>query len=260
MEEDLRRALVVVVVGSRPPFSEEAIVAEVCKAHDLEPSSLELLRAGVEVYLLVLPDEATTTLVFNDGRPIIAESFRLFFRRWTRFTASTGAVPLHLVDVSISGIPPHAWELATAKQLLDEGCWIREVHQETASRRDCFRLTTWCCDPGLIPPAMDLCIVEPPVDMEETPPVRQALQYPVEIKVAPLSQPSTEEGTDASAGVGAGEGGRPAKKTAAQPAASRNGSRCMCAWARCQVDTWTKAKHQTRPPKHRHANRRMAPR
>ncbi|KAF0934864.1 hypothetical protein E2562_028868 [Oryza meyeriana var. granulata] len=193
MQDVLRRALNVLVVGNNQPVSEEEVITEVARGFDVDPSGLELYRVGQGGFQLVLQDEVAAERVFNEGRPLLADSFRLFFRRWSRYTASSGAASLHLVDVDIRGVPPHAWDIATAQHLLDDACWIRDVHPGTANRRDCFRLSAWCADPGLVPPALDLLIVEPPVDVDEVPPVKRALSYPVEIKVNQSLQPSMGE-------------------------------------------------------------------
>ncbi|KAF0928345.1 hypothetical protein E2562_003167 [Oryza meyeriana var. granulata] len=92
----------------------EVIIQEVCRVHGFDPGALELLLVGPEGFLLVLPDEASAIRIYNEGRPLITESFRLLFRRWTRFAAFSRAALLHLVDIDICGIPPHACNLATA--------------------------------------------------------------------------------------------------------------------------------------------------
>ncbi|KAF0922191.1 hypothetical protein E2562_028784 [Oryza meyeriana var. granulata] len=195
MEEELRHTLTVVVVGNSSVISVEVVKTEIARGFHLDPNALVLCRAMSDGFLLMLPDEATAELVYNGGRPLLATSFRLFFRRWSRFANSTGTVLSSLIDVELRGIPAHAWDLATAQQLLDENCWIRELHSDTASRRDysSFRLTAWCSHPERIPPAMDLLIVEPPMGAEEVPAVKRALSYPVDISVA--IRPSMGDGS-----------------------------------------------------------------
>jgi hypothetical protein len=93
---------------------------------------------------------------------------------------------LSLINVELQGIPAHTWELETAEHLLDEWCWIRNLHPDTVNRRDysVFRCTAWSSRPDLIPADMDLAIVvEPPVPVEEDPPVKRALEYPIQIMV-----------------------------------------------------------------------------
>lgn len=86
---------------------------------------------------------------------------------------------------STRGVPEHAWELETAEHLLDEWCWVRALAPDTLDRRDysAFRLSAWCSSPGLIPPATDLVLVEPPTPVEEDLPMKRALSYTVKITV-----------------------------------------------------------------------------
>lgn len=88
-------------------------------------------------------------------------------------------------------IPLHAWELETAEHLLDEWCWIRNLHPDTINRRDysSFKLIARCFRPELIPASIDLVIVEPPVLVVEDPLVKRGLEYPVEITVSPVVVP-----------------------------------------------------------------------
>jgi hypothetical protein len=55
----------------------------------------------------------------------------LVFRRWSRLRNASVVVLPSLVDVELKGIPAHAWELETAKHLLDEWCWVRGLHPDT---------------------------------------------------------------------------------------------------------------------------------
>ena len=86
----------------------------------------------------------------------------------------------------------HAWDLDTAKQLLDESCIINEVHPSTATDRDVFRLSAWCTRPELIPASMDLLIEEPQLADGEVASGRLALAYPMKISatVVPPSPPA----------------------------------------------------------------------
>ena len=65
--------------------------------------------------------------VLNGVRPIISPSFRLHVMHWTRFLRSTAATLPFAVDVELRGIPAHAWEMATAEQLLNDFCWINDM-------------------------------------------------------------------------------------------------------------------------------------
>ncbi|CAO2188913.1 unnamed protein product [Urochloa humidicola] len=85
--------------------------------------------------------------------------------RWTRFVQSSagGSLPV-AVELDIRGIPAHAWEFATAEALLCDHCWISGLHPDAADRRDVLTVRAWCSAPDLIPPEMELEIIEPEVD------------------------------------------------------------------------------------------------
>lgn len=123
--------------------------------------------------------------IYNNGRPWPLSSFTLCFRRWPRLKNASAVELPSLVNIVLSGIPAHAWELETAEHLLGEWCWVRELHADTINRRDysAFRLKAWCTKPEFIPADMELVIVEPPAQFEEQPPVKRALGYDVQVTV-----------------------------------------------------------------------------
>jgi hypothetical protein len=92
-----------------------------------------------------------------------------------------------LLNISLIGVPAHICELETTEHLLDEWCWLSELHPDTINRQDysSFRLRAWCVHPELILTAMDLIVVEPPVQAEEAKQLKWALSYPIEIAVLP---------------------------------------------------------------------------
>lgn len=186
-EEDLRRALVILLVGDLTSVSVEILVAEFARSYDLPDGLFEVHRLCPTDFLVVFDNEATAIRVYNNGVPVQLASCMMHFRRWSRLAKATGVVLPRLVSVELRGIPAHAWELETAEHLLDEWCWVRELLPDTGQQRDysVFRLLAWCSEPEHIPAAIDLVIVEPPTMFEENPPVKRGLEYPIEIAVAP---------------------------------------------------------------------------
>lgn len=186
VEDELCNTLSVVIVGDTTNLSVDVLVAELARHHEPLIESLEFHRLCRDEGLLVLPDESTATRIYNDGRPLRLPPFILCFQRWSRFGKAFAVVLPSLIDIELSGISAHAWELETAEHLLDEWCWVRELHPDTIDRRDysSFRLKAWCYDPELIPADMELVIVEPPVLVEEVPPLKRALKYDIKIKFA----------------------------------------------------------------------------
>jgi hypothetical protein len=195
-EEELCKALSVAIVGDLATLSVDALVAELARRYELPVETLEFHRLRQDEGVLVLQDEVAALQVYNNGRPLQLLSYTLYFRRWSRFKNATAEALPSLIDVELSGIPEHAWELETAEHLLDEWCWVRELHPDTVNRRDysSFRLKAWSSWPELIPADMELIIVEPPTQLEESPPLKRALRYQVKIKVMAV-EPSS--GNDA---------------------------------------------------------------
>jgi len=171
-EDELCKALSVSIVGDTATLLVDVLVDELARCHELPIESLEFHSLSRQDYLLILPDEAAAVWVYNEGWPLHLPPFTLYFRRWSRFKSATAVVLPSLVDIELNGIPAHAWELETAEHLLDEWCWVRELHPATIDRRDysSFRLKAWCSQLESIPAVMDLDIVEPPVQVEESPP------------------------------------------------------------------------------------------
>ncbi|XBI09106.1 hypothetical protein VPH35_136739 [Triticum aestivum] len=105
---------------------------------------------------------------------------RLHFRPWNRQSQAVHAVLGFKVRIVIEGIPPHAWERETAKELLGSSCEVDAIAPETSSRSDlsAFRLTAWTATPEEIPSLHWLAVPEPGTEMP--PPL---LQYKVLIHV-----------------------------------------------------------------------------
>ncbi|KAG2657383.1 hypothetical protein PVAP13_1KG180000 [Panicum virgatum] len=169
-EEDLSKALVVSVFGDCLDGSASAISATIAARFELQ-------------------NEAAATRVFNGGRPIVTNSHRLHVRRWSRFiNAKAASLPV-AVEVELRGIPAHAWELATAEALLNDFCWIGDLHPETAERRDVFHLAGWCSSLESVPSEVDLEIIEAPVAGDGGIPAKRSLLYPVEVSLVRHDQP-----------------------------------------------------------------------
>ncbi|KAF8668847.1 hypothetical protein HU200_052049 [Digitaria exilis] len=165
-EDGLTRALVVTVLSG----SHESILACVAGRFDVDPASMTVQHFGMARFLLTLPSVDLAVRVFDDGRPFISTS---------PLCDSMAASLSSPIEVDIHGIPAHAWELSTAELLLRDYCWIGAVHPEVAERRDVFKVMAWSSSPALIPPGLDLEIVEPPAHVEDHQPAKRTLVYSV---------------------------------------------------------------------------------
>lgn len=85
---------------------------------------MHIHRSHPEDFLLILPDESIADLVLNGGQSIRTPFFRLHTKRWSHQAHSTDRALPFMVGLELHSVPEHAWELATAKQLLNPFCWI----------------------------------------------------------------------------------------------------------------------------------------
>jgi hypothetical protein len=192
-EADLRRALLVTVGGNCPVLAPRQVLEVVAANFGIDASSMDIMAAAPEDFLLVLPDSGAANRVFNRGLPLHSPGFSLFFKRWTRLShAEVASLPI-AVEVELRGIPTHAWEMATVQQLLSGSCWVRSMHSDTAARRDLstFQVSAWCSRPEAIPPVIDLLIPKPAPAETEMPPMKRGLVYP--IKLALTGWPRAED-------------------------------------------------------------------
>jgi hypothetical protein len=116
-EADLGRALLITVDGVRLVVSAQQVLDEVARKFDVNPSSMEIMKAAPEDFLL-LSDLRAADRVFNRGLPLCGSGFTLFFKRWTRLALASGAILPSTVEVELRGVPAHAWEKTVAQQLL----------------------------------------------------------------------------------------------------------------------------------------------
>lgn len=101
VEEDLRRALIMSVIGREAAGS----AAEVSDALDLK-------RAAPNTFIALLPSEALAGCVYNERRPFVVPPLRLHIQRWSRQAMATGRSDLpFLVTVKLCGVLAHLWGL-----------------------------------------------------------------------------------------------------------------------------------------------------
>jgi len=178
-EDELARALVVTIIGDLPVGAAELVRSSIAIRFEVEEGMLRIHRWGPASFLLILPSDELVDRIYNGGRPLVTASVRLHIMRWTRFLNSTTSSLPSAVEVEVRGIPAHAWDLSTAELLLDEWCWIDELHPSVAERRDVFILKAWRSCHGNIPAELELEIVEPALAGSEL--GVRTLTYPISI-------------------------------------------------------------------------------
>lgn len=130
-EEELSCALVVTVFGNSLDNSPESIKTTIVQCFGLD-EEFDFLCFGAASFLMILSNGDIATRVYNGGRPIITQAHRLHIMRWSRFLHSTVAALPVPVEVELRGIPTHAWDVETAKQLLNEFCCVGGVLPDAA--------------------------------------------------------------------------------------------------------------------------------
>jgi hypothetical protein len=138
------------VVGTRPQVAPLEALEAIAAANDLAPDALRIASSAPEDFILLLPDEDAISRVLRGGGSVSTERFRLLLKRWNRQAHATCRRLLFRADISMGGIPPHAWDLSTAEQLLAPYCWVERLHPATAEQSDMrrFNLTAWTSQKG----------------------------------------------------------------------------------------------------------------
>jgi hypothetical protein len=101
--------------------------------------------------------------VYNNGAVFNSLSRSFKFLRWSRLAhAEVVAFPSPVL-VEFKGVRIHAWDLATAQNLLRDHCTDVELHPDTVNRHDfsSFKVFGWCRRPHLIPNLLELFVPEP---------------------------------------------------------------------------------------------------
>jgi hypothetical protein len=101
--------------------------------------------------------------VYNNGAVFNSLSRSFKFLRWSRLAhAEVVAFPSPVL-VEFKGVRIHAWDLATAQNLLRDHCTDVELHPDTVNRHDfsSFKVFGWCRRPHLIPNLLELLVPDP---------------------------------------------------------------------------------------------------
>jgi hypothetical protein len=182
-EADLRWVLFIAIGGSRSAVAPHQVLDVVAWNFNIDVSSMRIMSAAPEDFLLALPDTGVADWVFNRGLHLHGPKCTLFFKRWTRLSlVDAAALPVE-IDVELCSIPAHAWDLATTQELLSVSCWcwVCSMHPDTTMQWDlsAFRVSAWCTRPEPIPAIIDLN-TEPAPAEAEMPPMKWGLIYPIE--------------------------------------------------------------------------------
>jgi hypothetical protein len=107
-EEELRRALIVSVVGQEGSGCAAEVRDAIASRFFLEAGSLRLRRATPNSFLVLFPSVSLADRVVDGGQSLHAPPLRLHIRRWSRQAFAIGSGrPLVPIGVELRGIPTH---------------------------------------------------------------------------------------------------------------------------------------------------------
>jgi hypothetical protein len=179
-ELNLRRALLVTVIGTRPEVLGSEVL-EVAHCFNIKLEDMTIQSAMPEDFLLFFPNEETAMRVLNGGKVLRGPRFSLVFKRWSRFSHASSSIMSNLVEVEIIGIPVHAWCRSTAEFILGDSCIIEEVLPDTLLQKTLpsFVARAWCFQPKQLHYDMILHILELGPQSSE----RRCLAYNISVRV-----------------------------------------------------------------------------
>jgi hypothetical protein len=190
-EDDLRRALLISVVGLRCSGRTAEVSDALSLKFDLEDDALDLRLVAPNTFIALLPSVELADRMLSEGQTFFAPPLRVHIRRWSRqFLASGGREMPFLLDIELRGLPFHLRDVHSAEQLLVGHCLVHELLLGPGEVVDLssFRLRVWCDDPDNLPSSLDLHVEEPPVDVGPSYP--RTMTYPISILVSrPGSSP-----------------------------------------------------------------------
>jgi hypothetical protein len=175
----LDRAIVLNVTVAINEAVEEAILANFARRLELVHDSLSLCRLGPASFLLILPSLEMADRAYDGGRIVnLSPTTKIHVMRWSRILNSSAAasLPFH-VEIEVYGIPAHAWELEYVQALLNEWCWIADLHPDCERQREVFKVIDWCSSPGSIPREFKLQIVD--LVTSDGGMLRRSIVYPI---------------------------------------------------------------------------------
>jgi hypothetical protein len=130
-KDDLLNAVVDTVISDRHTVAEGEDADLIAPRLEVEAATLVLRRLSSSSFLLVLP-RMEMVVILTEGRSVLlAASFFVTCKQWTRLLGSLGGILPALVDFELRGIPVHAWRPRQRPEflahLLGFGTFIRTL-------------------------------------------------------------------------------------------------------------------------------------
>jgi hypothetical protein len=232
-EDDLRRALLISVVGLRCSGRAAEVSDALTLRFDLEDDALDLRMVAPNTFIALLPNVELADRMLSEGQSFYAPPLRMHVRRWSRqFMASGGREMPILLDIELRGLPVHLRGIHSAGQLLVGHCLVQELIlvPEDIFDLSSFWLRVWCDDPDNLPSSLDLHVEEPPVHVGVGPTPPRTVTYPILILVSrprsssevfPPPPPSPPPSDSQDEDRGRDSGGQQKRRFTSQPSVDR---------------------------------------
>ncbi|CAN6249566.1 unnamed protein product [Urochloa humidicola] len=160
-EARLRYTLIGQVGNADRDVSVEVATQAIAAAAELDVEELIVKPFFPENFLVdCRTQEVRARVLAVSPVPLAATSLSL--RPWTRLVHADSETLYAKVKLEVTGIPAHAWKLATVRKLLAPFCWVERLDAATEDMSDMsqFTLTAWTKEPAAIPTARKLLIAE----------------------------------------------------------------------------------------------------
>jgi hypothetical protein len=110
VEFGLRQAVLASAICNHPVVLVEAVRDAISASFDVVVEQGNICRISSKVFLVTLEDDDTVPRMLNTSEhPPENESFRLRFRRRSRFWDADASSLAELIEVELRGLPHHAW-------------------------------------------------------------------------------------------------------------------------------------------------------
>jgi hypothetical protein len=188
VEADLRRVLIVTVLGPGSSDCAAVVLEKLASRVSLEADALHIRHVASTSYLVFFPLEDLASWALFGGQSIFVPPVRLHLRRWSRQALASGGGSLPILkDIELEGVRAHLWGVGTAELLLDGLCMVQGLHLDSVDSVDMsvLKLRAWCCSPDGLPAVLDLHVQEPLVVAEDRTIVPRTLVYPISVRAIP---------------------------------------------------------------------------
>ncbi|KAM3364800.1 hypothetical protein ACQJBY_014889 [Aegilops geniculata] len=162
LEEELARAVVVSVVGSRQQADLATVAATIVQEFELQPADMSIREFYPEEFLVLCRSVEIRNRLIRRGRAG-TQHFDLLLRPWSRRARATEISMPFLAPLALRGVPANAWTRRTADTLLHGLGIVVKVAASTEARNDMSGFRVWLRtdDPARIPSRRILVVEEP---------------------------------------------------------------------------------------------------